>query len=147
MREIKYIVLHCTATQPTATIEGIMRYWFEEKGWKSPGYHYMIKASGETVSTYPIDKISNGVKGYNKNSIHISYIGGIDKKGKPQDTRTQKQIGAQIAILGILKKEFPNAAVVGHRDFPNVAKACPSFDVKTWLESIALGHWFKKVTA
>ena len=32
-----------------------------------------------------------------------------------------------------LTERYPQAKVIGHRDFPNVAKACPSFDVKTWL--------------
>ena len=28
-----------------------------------------------------------------------------------------------------LKKDYPNAKVVGHRDFPNVKKECPCLDV------------------
>jgi N-acetylmuramoyl-L-alanine amidase len=36
------------------------------------------------------------------------------------------------------KKKHPNAVVLGHKDFPNVAKACPSFEVDEWLKSIGL---------
>ena len=32
-----------------------------------------------------------------------------------------------------LTERYPKAQVLGHRDFPNVKKACPSFDVKQWL--------------
>ena len=29
-----------------------------------------------------------------------------------------------------LRAKYPNAIIQGHRDFPNVAKACPQFDAK-----------------
>lgn len=81
---------------------------------------------------------TNGVKGHNKDSVHISYIGGIDKQGKPKDTRTPEQITSMIALIKMLKEIYPDADVLGHRDFPGVKKACPSFDVKSWLKTIEL---------
>lgn len=138
MRLIKYIVLHCTATPHNTSIDSIMNYWRTVLGWKNPGYHYMIKADGEIVNTFPIELISNGVAGYNANSIHISYIGGIDAKGMAVDNRTPQQIASQIRLLKELKAKFPDAEIKGHRDFPNVKKECPCFDVKTWLRTITL---------
>lgn len=136
MRTIKYIVLHCTATPQNTTIESIKNYWKNVLKWKNPGYHYMIKANGEVVNTLPIDQIANGVAGYNTPSIHISYLGGVDAKGQPLDNRTEAQKESQIQLLKALKQRFPNAEIKGHRDFPGVKKACPSFDVKTWLIAI-----------
>lgn len=136
MRRIMNIVLHCTATPQTATIASIQKYWREVLGWKSPGYHWIIKPDGEAVSLLPIYQVSNGVAGYNAHSIHISYIGGIDKKGKAIDNRTALQKEKTIELLKILKKQFPDAHICGHRDFPGVKKECPSFDVKEWLKSI-----------
>lgn len=136
MRPVKYIVLHCTATPQNTTVESIKNYWKNTLGWKSPGYHFMIKADGEVVNILPIEQISNGVAGYNTPSIHISYIGGIDAKKKAIDNRTEAQKASQIKLLKELKKKFPNAEIKGHRDFPNVKKDCPSFDVKTWLKQI-----------
>ena len=130
MREINYLVVHCTTTQPDAKIENIQNYWRKNLGWKSPGYHYIIKADGEIVPLLSIDKISNGVAGYNSQIINISYIGGIDKTGKPKDTRTEEQKSSILKLLKDLKKRFPSAKIQGHRDFPKVAKACPSFDAK-----------------
>ena len=33
-------------------------------------------------------------------------------------------------LLKKLKKQFPKAIIQGHRDFPDVKKACPSFNAK-----------------
>ncbi|MFP8892363.1 N-acetylmuramoyl-L-alanine amidase [Chryseobacterium sp. EZn1] len=130
MRTINYIVIHCTATQPDVTIESIKRYWKENLKWRNPGYHYMIKADGKIVNTLPIDQVSNGVAGWNSQIINISYIGGIDKNSHPKDTRTEEQKKSMVKLLRELKSKFPKAIIQGHRDFPNVHKACPSFDAK-----------------
>lgn len=136
MRTINYIVVHCTATQPNARIEDIKRYWRENLKWKSPGYHYMIKADGEIVNTLPIDQVSNGVAGWNSQIINISYIGGVDKNNHPKDTRTPEQKASILKLLKELKSKFPKAKIQGHRDFPNVHKACPSFDAKKEYSSL-----------
>jgi N-acetylmuramoyl-L-alanine amidase len=132
-REIRYIVVHCTATQPNTKIENISRYWKEQLGWKNPGYHYIIKRNGEIVALQPEHLIANGVKDFNSHSIHISYIGGIDKDNTPLDNRTDAQQFSMFNKIVELMEKYPQAKVLGHRDFPNVAKACPSFDVRSWL--------------
>lgn len=138
MRQINNIVLHCTATPQTTTIESIQRHWKEVNKWNSPGYHWIIKPSGEAVSLQPIEKPSNGVAGHNHDSVHISYIGGIDSKGNAIDNRTDAQKQKQIELIKKLKEQFPNAKILGHRDFEHVTKECPSFDVKTWLNCVGL---------
>ncbi|WP_313001760.1 N-acetylmuramoyl-L-alanine amidase [Chryseobacterium gleum] len=130
------IVVHCTATQPNAKIEDIKRYWKENLKWKNPGYHYMIKADGEIVNTLPVDQVSNGVAGWNSQIINISYIGGVDKNNQPKDTRTPEQKASILKLLKELKSKFPKAKIQGHRDFPNVHKACPSFDAKKEYSSL-----------
>jgi N-acetylmuramoyl-L-alanine amidase len=133
MRNIKYIVVHCTATPITTTIESILAYWREVKGWTRPGYHYIIQRSGEIVQLQDETIPTNGVAGYNKESIHLSYIGGVDKNNIPIDNRTDAQVHAMFDKIVELTERYPQAKVVGHRDFPGVTKACPSFDVRTWL--------------
>lgn len=133
-RQIKYIVVHCTATPPEAKAENIVRYWKEQLGWKNPGYHYIIRRNGEIVQLLSEDQVSNGVKNYNQHSVHISYIGGIDKNNKPLDNRTPEQKAALFNKLVALSEKYPGAEIKGHRDFPGVTKACPSFDVRTWLK-------------
>lgn len=131
-RAIKYIAIHCTATQPTATIAAILRYWKDHLGWKNPGYHLLIEPNGTINRLLPFDGIANGVRGFNNHTIHISYIGGITKEGKPVDNRTDKQKKAILDCIAEVKEwsENKNLIIQGHRDFPNQNKACPCFDAK-----------------
>ena len=138
MREIKYIVLHCTATHQSATIEAIQNYWREVLKWKNPGYHWLIKPNGVGIQLHPIAIPSNGVAGFNKHSIHISYIGGIDKFGNAVDNRTNAQKQTMMDLIIRLRKQFPFAEIRGHRDFPGVSKDCPSFDVKEWCVCVGI---------
>lgn len=138
MRTIRNIVLHCTATSPEAKVQSIQRYWREKLGWKHPGYHFIIDAEGEITQLQDIAKPSNGVKGHNHDSIHISYIGGVDDCGKAKDTRTAAQYTAMTGLVKALHASFPDAEIKGHRDFEGVTKACPSFEVSKYLTQIKI---------
>ena len=125
MRTITHLVVHCTATPHNTKIANIRRYWKQALGWKSVGYHKIIEADGNIVQLAPDSAITNGVKGHNATSLHVSYIGGKDK-----DDRT---IGQRKAIAGVLLewlRKYPTARICGHRDFPNVNKACPQFSAE-----------------
>jgi N-acetylmuramoyl-L-alanine amidase len=150
MRVIKYIVLHCTAGPQNQSTQEILNFWKNVNGWKNPGYHFEIDADGTITELLPIEKIANGVAGHNANSIHISYKGGIDAKGLAIDNRTIKQKGSQVLLIKRCKDIFPNAVVLGHRDFSTDLngngiidqwewiKSCPAFDVRDWLKAIDL---------
>ncbi|MFA6923606.1 MAG: N-acetylmuramoyl-L-alanine amidase [Bacteroidales bacterium] len=133
MRTIKNIVVHCTATPTDATVTAICRYWREQLGWKNPGYHYIILRDGSIDQLLDEELIANGVAGHNADSIHVAYIGGIDKDGKPIDNRSDMQRHTLFDILVWLCEKHQSAHIVGHRDFPGVSKACPCFDVREWL--------------
>jgi len=136
VRNIKYLAVHCTATAQTATVENIQKYWREHLGWQMPGYHFIIKPNGESVHLLDIAKVSNGVKGFNSETINITYIGGIDAENNPKDTRTDAQKATLLKLLKELKTKFPNAIIQGHKDFPNVKKACPSFEAKNEYKNL-----------
>ena len=127
MREIKHIVCHCTATDQNAKVDAILNYWRTRLGWKNPGYHFLIEANGKIHNLQPISKLSNGVAGYNANSIHVSYIG-----GKDEDDRTDAQKRSMLAVVMTLSSMYPNAIIQGHRDFLQRGKPgwkeCPRFD-------------------
>jgi N-acetylmuramoyl-L-alanine amidase len=135
MRKIDYIVIHCTATQPNTKKEAILSYWKNTLKWKTVGYHRLIDANGVIHELAMFEQITNGVKNFNSESIHFSYIGGIDESGRPKDTRTLKQKESLLYLVKQAKKQFPNAIVQGHRDF-GANKACPSFDAKNEYKAI-----------
>ena len=136
MRDIKFIVVHCTATPQDTKIQSIIDYWSKVLGWKNNGYHFIIDKNGNTTKITPIDKIANGVKNHNANSIHIAYIGGIDSKGKSIDNRTIAQKKSLLFCLRDLTRKFPKAEILGHRDFPEVKKDCPCFNAAKEYENI-----------
>jgi N-acetylmuramoyl-L-alanine amidase len=137
MRRIDNIILHCTATHQNTTVESIQQYWRNTLKWKSVGYHLIIQPNGVPVRLAEDKQVCNGVAGHNANSIHISYIGGIDSKGKPLDNRTQSQRETMRTLVESYMKMYPNAKVRGHNDFTNL-KACPSFKVSQWLKEVGL---------
>lgn len=131
-RQIKYLVVHCSATPEgrNHTAKDIDA-WHRQRGFEGIGYNYVIRLDGTVEEGRDVNKIPSHVKGYNKESIGICYIGGIDKNTlQPKDTRTPAQKEALKKLLIELKKMYPQAEILGHRDFPNVAKACPCFNAK-----------------
>jgi len=137
-RGIKYIAIHCTATQQNASVAAIQRYWKDSLGWKSPGYHLLIEPNGTINRLLDFNGVANGVKGFNNHSIHISYIGGITKEGKPLDNRTDAQKKAILLCINEVIDWSENKCLIiqGHRDFPNQNKACPCFDAKAEYRGI-----------
>lgn len=144
MRQIKRIFVHCTASwQRTTTVESL-RKEFKDKGWKSPGYHWVVFPDGRLVGMQDEALPANGVKGYNQESIHVAWVGGIgynkEKKVVAADNRTLEQKAALFDLLTKLKLKYRDAVIMGHRDIsPDLnhngvvdpwerIKECPCFD-------------------
>lgn len=134
MRKIKRIFVHCTAGSRKATVNDLVTE-FRRKGWKNPGYHYVVTADGVIHQLLDESKVSNGVKGYNATSVNVAYTGGVDGSMKPVDNRTEAQKASLIKILRLLRGRYPGAVIMGHRDIwgsdpRKWQKACPCFDAK-----------------
>ena len=140
------LVVHCSATRPTQDI-GVrdITQWHIQRGFDTVGYHYVIRRNGEVERGRPENAVGAHVRGHNVNSIGICLAGGVDNAGKPANNFTAAQLVALHQLLDELRKRYPDARVLGHRDLspdrdgdgvisPNeFIKACPSFDVATWL--------------
>lgn len=136
MRKINKIILHCTATPEGrhTTVEDVRR-WHLDRGWSDIGYHYLVYLDGSVVKGRPVERSGSHVKGLNKNSIGIAYVGGIDRVNfKPLDTRTEKQKSSLYELIMNLMKDYPDATLHGHNEFSS--KACPSFDVATEYKDV-----------
>lgn len=63
-------------------------------------------------------------------------IGGVDgPKLVPANNFTTEQFRSLLDQLKELRKAYPTARILGHRDWPSVAKACPSFDVRAFCKA------------
>lgn len=138
-RKINKIFVHCTASRQSWTVSSLLKE-FTAKGWHYPGYHWVVTADGKCTQLMTEDKPSNGVFGHNFDSINVAYMGGISRTGKAIDNRTEKQKEGLRELLKELRKRYPNAKIMGHRDISpdkngngvvdtwERIKECPCFD-------------------
>ena len=128
MRRIDLIVVHCSATRCDRSfpVTALIRCHADRFGFT--GYHYYITRDGTTYQTRHEQLIGSHAKGYNCHSLGVCYEGGLDEQGNAADTRTRAQKRALLRLLRRLKKEHPDARILGHRDLPDVHKDCPCFD-------------------
>lgn len=154
MAELKRLVIHCTATREGREVSGDeIRRWHTSpkskggRGWKQVGYSDLIHLNGGVENLVPYNEdqkvdpweVTNGAAGYNSTSRHVVYVGGYAIDGfTTKDTRTAAQKKALEKYVRAFVRQHPQAEVVGHRDLPGVAKACPCFDVKRWLREIGI---------
>jgi len=134
-RNIEYIFLHTAASSKNATPLSLMNYFFtpEPNGrfWKNGGYHWIVEQNGNATRLYNDNEITNGVKGYNYNSIHLNWIG-----GKTGLDITQNQAYTLKRLVLKYTAAYPEAKVIGHNQVTN--KACPWFYVPKFAENVGV---------
>lgn len=151
MNKIDAIVVHCSATRAGQDIgKSEINRMHVARGFNCIGYNFVVRIDGtvETGRSLQIDGAHCNSKGfsgvsYNKHSIGICYVGGLDKSGKAADTRTDAQKKALRELIAKLVKEYPDIKeILGHRDTspdldgdgivePNEwIKMCPCFDAE-----------------
>ncbi|QWP79216.1 N-acetylmuramoyl-L-alanine amidase [Lysobacter sp. K5869] len=139
MRPITALVVHCSATPAGKPFRAAdIDRWHREKGWAGIGYHFVIPLDGSVEPGRPLAEAGAHVEGHNRDTIGICLIGGVDATGKPAATFNERQYDALELQLRALRGRFPQAHILGHRDFPGVVKACPSFDVRAWCRTRGL---------
>ena len=137
MRNINKLIIHCSATRECddSVNASVIDRWHKARGWKGCGYHFIVLIDGTIETGRMIDEVGAHVKGMNKSSIGICYIGGLERDAKtPKDTRTPQQKESLLLLIKTLNKIYPEATLHGHNEFSN--KACPSFDVQSQYKDI-----------
>lgn len=151
-KELKYLVIHCTATPEGRDVSAAeIRRWHTApvsqggRGWKQVGYTDLVHLNGSVERLVANNEdawvddweVTNGAAGYNGVSRHIVYAGGVAKDGKTaKDTRTEAQKKALESYVKEFHQKRPKVKIVGHCQL--AAKACPSFDVPSWLKTIGI---------
>ena len=129
MRTVTLIVVHCSATREGQSFdfEQCRRDHIRHRRFRDIGYHFYLTRDGEIHRGRPLEQVGAHCQNHNRHSIGVCYEGGLDRQGQPKDTRTLEQKASLVALLRELKRMFPQALIVGHRDL-NPMKACPCFE-------------------
>lgn len=139
IKAVEWIVIHCAATPPSRDIGLVeIREWHLKRGWFDIGYHYVIRRNGVIEKGRPETRPGAHARGINHISLGICLVGGaseIDIKDA-ENNFTLKQMASLKELIEELETRYPDAPVIGHRDIPNVNKACPSFEVMDWYEEV-----------
>jgi len=137
MREIKKIIIHCAATRPgmDVGVREIRDWHVKGNGWADIGYHYVIRRNGALEAGRPLELAGAHTAGHNADSIGVCLVGGVAEDGKTAENNfTAAQWNRLQSLVHVLRRRFHNAAVHGHNEF--CGRACPSFDVRAWLEGV-----------
>jgi len=151
-RAISHLVIHCSASPngQAITPRDIDR-WHHERGFRRAmafrdllnlnleaiGYHFVVMVNSLVATGRHLEEIGAHVQGSNAHSIGICMVG--------TDHFTPPQWAALAGLVTALRKDYPAAQVLGHRDFsPDIdgdgvvepwewMKTCPGFEVADWL--------------
>lgn len=154
-RRTDYIVIHCSATGPNSDI-GVdeITEWHKRRNFRTIGYQQVIRRDGQIEFGRHFDESGAHVKGHNFRSVGVCLVGGLDESGTPTDNFTPAQFAALSASVRFLRRAYPNAVVLGHRDLsPDIngdgvvtsdewLKECPCFDVRQWMRDNDLADNF-----
>ncbi len=132
---IQYLTIHCAATPEGRDVkaETVEQWDIAKFGQKS--YHWVVELDGNMHRSLADNVRGAHVGGHNTGNIGICYVGGCDKAMNAKDTRTEAQKKSLLTLVRTYAARYPGIIIRGHRDWPSVSKACPSFDVKTCLKA------------
>ena len=114
--------------------------WHRALGWFGIGYHWVIRRDGTIEAGRDERTVGAHEPSVNAVSVAVCLVGGVAEADKrtAENNFTPEQFASLEKLLRELRERYPNTTILGHRDCPNVAKDCPSFDVKSWAASVGL---------
>lgn len=145
MNNPKSIFVHCTATPEGRYHNAVdIDQMHKRRGWKAIGYHAVVLLDGSEEVGRDLDNDGDAEEhvgahayGYNKDSLAVVYVGGVDSKIRPKDTRTLDQRVTLVKIVQrwMDKYDIPIEKVFGHYEV-DPGKACPSFDMAQFRREV-----------
>lgn len=153
VRPIRRIVIHCSATPngdslfrtahgAALTPVQMIDDWHRERTFRRDpaarqrfnpslaaiGYHYVIYTNGAVATGRAEAEVGAHAQGFNTDSLGVCLIG--------TDRFTVSQWSSLTHLVAGLERDYSRygAVVCGHGALPGVAKRCPGFDVRAWLQ-------------
>lgn len=115
-----YIILHHAAASSSSP-EAIHE-WHLQQGWAGAGYNYLVRKDGTIYILRPENTVGAHCKGYNDVSVGVCCEGNFEVE---QMGQTQK--AALIELVCYLKKKYPDASIVEHKELAATACAGKNF--------------------
>jgi N-acetylmuramoyl-L-alanine amidase len=136
MRNIDTIIIHCSATKEgqDVSVDTIRDWHVNQRGFSDIGYHYVIYLNGQIEKGRPMSQPGAHCKGFNRRSVGVCYVGGLDADGHPKDTRTPEQKKALRDLTLYLKELYPIKVIAGHRDFSKDLNGDGVISKNEWLK-------------
>ena len=125
--DVKFLVVHCSATRCNRNFSADSLINTGKERFGQPSYHWYVRRNGNIIPTLPESVRGAHAAGYNSCSIGICYEGGLDANGVAADTRTPQQKASLTELLKSLRRDYPRARIIGHRELPGVHKDCPCY--------------------
>ncbi len=132
--DVKYLVFHHTGTSSRASVESIHMAHLD-RGWSGIGYHYCISRDGTVYKVRPVLSVPACVKGYNRASVCVAWIGDYEKNKLPEEMAE-----AGLELARVLLARFPKAEVTWHAKLNDTV--CPGkhgIDVVKWIIREVMG--------
>ena len=141
-REITEVVVHHTDTYEDQIIDYDDVYkWHTARNFKDVGYHFLILRNGDLQVARPISQTgAHCLKGHNRYSIGIAFVGGIvgsgKKRGSQRSSSTFKpeQWETFKAFMRAFYSVHPGGQAWGHVDIDPERRSDPNFDVPRYVK-------------
>ncbi len=134
-RIIKKLIIHCSDSPDSMTEIGVkeITLWHQEKGWRTCGYHYVIRRSGKLEFGRAEFEVGAHVKGHNDDTIGICWVG----RDKMEPAQRSVMIGLVKQLL--IKYKLDVSDVLGHREIaPLSGKVCPVIDMNEFRAQLSM---------
>lgn len=139
---VKYLAIHHSASPDTQTPTEIANYHINNNSWGGIGYHFVVSRDGLVYYVGDIATARANVSNLNDQVIGICLIGNFTGGRMP----TAEQIDSVHKLCEFFINNYASLTnlnswdvVMGHKELPGQATACPGDDWPSWKQKIISG--------
>jgi len=117
-----HLVIHHTGAEEKGARQ--VREYHRRLGWKDVGYHWLIERDGRVVPGRPPSMRGAHclAGGMNHKALGVAVIGNLEVRAPhPAQTAALEELAARL----VAEYRISVAQVLGHREVPGAATACP----------------------
>ena len=124
LEDITHIAVHHSAVPANVSPDRIAAFhvYNPTHQWPGIGYHFYIWPRGEIFQTQPLDRISWHVYKNNSYTVGVCLAGNFNATAPPE---LQLNAAAWLIAWLMQRLDIPLEGVLGHKEFPLNATACP----------------------